>query len=102
MRIVFRADASVTLGSGHVMRCAALARRLGDDNHEVSFICREAAGDLIGWLRAQGFPVSRLPLVPATALSEGEDAAACRELIGRRGCDWLIVDNYGLGRAWEG
>lgn len=101
MRILCRTDASVAIGSGHVMRCAALAQRLAGAGHDVGFLCREAAGDLTQWLAAQGFPVLSLAAADGRPPSEAEDAAACLGAIGDTRCDWLIVDHYGLGRGWE-
>jgi len=48
MRLVFRADASIELGSGHVMRCAAIARAAKSRGYEAILV-----GTLGGirWLR---------------------------------------------------
>ena len=46
MKIAFRADASIDIGSGHVMRCLALADALRARGDETLFLCRELPGHL--------------------------------------------------------
>jgi len=99
MRFCFRADASVDIGNGHVVRCANLARRLAAEGHEVTFVCRRLHGDLIGWLAQQGFEVKTLPFDPEQAVAERADAEATAVAIGE--CDWLIIDHYALCSDWE-
>ena len=60
--MVFRADASSLIGSGHVMRCLTLAQRLHkEENAKVVFIMRRLSGNLIDLVRKQGFDVLVLP-----------------------------------------
>ena len=59
-RIIIRCDASMLVGSGHVMRCLTLARHLKSRGSEVFFICRRQPGDLIGMLETE-FSVLTLP-----------------------------------------
>lgn len=56
-RIAFRCDASLQIGSGHVMRCANLAKALQQQGAEVVFVLRELPGQLTGWLVRQGYQV---------------------------------------------
>jgi UDP-2,4-diacetamido-2,4,6-trideoxy-beta-L-altropyranose hydrolase len=100
VRIVFRADASVEIGSGHVARCASLAQRLREARHEVAFLCRELAGDLTDMLETEGFSVHRLD-GGVREWTEEDDARRCRSAIGTALHDWLIVDHYTLGARWE-
>ena len=67
LNVAIRADASVAIGSGHVMRCAALAETLRARGAGVVFVCRSGAGDMCGWLEAAGFAVRRLAPAPAGA-----------------------------------
>jgi len=99
VRVCFRADASLEIGSGHVVRCANLARRLAADGHEVTFVCRRLRGDLADWLTDEGFELKTLPFDPGQAVAEPADAEATAAAIGQ--ADWLIVDHYALGNAWE-
>lgn len=92
MKVIIRADASVTLGSGHVMRCLTLAGSLRDAGHEVAFISCEGPGHLNEAVEQVGYPVFRLsPSSPR----ESEQVA---EILARLGdVDWLVVDHY----AWS-
>jgi UDP-2,4-diacetamido-2,4,6-trideoxy-beta-L-altropyranose hydrolase len=100
MRIAFRADASVEIGSGHVARCASLAVQLREAGHEIAFLCRELAGNLAYMLEADGFLVHRLDGATCE-WTEEDDARRCCDVIGAARHDWLIVDHYSLGARWE-
>jgi len=90
MRIVFRADASLETGTGHIVRCESLADELRKAGHSASFCCRELSGNLISWLKERGHDV--------TVLST-DDAAETHRVAEK--ADWLIVDNYNLDFLWE-
>lgn len=97
MRVLCRADASIAIGSGHVMRCTTLGRALAANRHTVDFICRDIPGHLNDWLAAQGFAVHRIPV----ACTPEIDADVCRAVTGGRCYDWLAIDHYELGADWE-
>ncbi len=98
MRVVVRADASVAIGTGHVMRCLTLAEALRTQGHHAEFICREAEGDLTKFIESEkGFPVHLLP----KAGSHEEDARQSAVYLQNASVDWLVVDHYGLDEAWE-
>lgn len=113
MTVVFRADASQTIGTGHVMRCLTLAQALRDKGATVEFICREFEGNLCSLIEDKQFRVHRLPNLPSRATEETEvtgleadwedDAlrtvAVLKELPSKP--DWLIVDHYALDKKWE-
>ena len=116
--ILVRCDASLSIGSGHVMRCRTLARELKRRGAEVIFLCRRQSGDLIDLL-AQDFEVFSLPELPLTdceglegrdlyeawlGCSQAQDAADCLQVLrSAPNCnpDWLVVDHYGLDASWE-
>jgi UDP-2,4-diacetamido-2,4,6-trideoxy-beta-L-altropyranose hydrolase len=102
MRFLFRADASTAIGSGHVARCASLAQALAAAGHEVHFACRALTGDLNRWLEAEGFRVHKIRGVADAAMTESADADATKKSVPAQRYDWLIVDHYELGAAWEG
>lgn len=103
MRVVIRADASVAIGTGHVMRCLAIAEALRGNGAEVVFASREQDGDLRDLIEAQGYPVHRLPRVEQSVPDWRMDAEQCSAAMGgiASPIDWLIVDHYGLDRRWE-
>ena len=57
MNIVIRSDASLHIGSGHIMRCLVLAEKLKTQGHLVSFASRPQQGDLIQFVEKKGFHV---------------------------------------------
>lgn len=112
MRVVVRADASVRIGTGHVMRCVALAARMRQRGASVKIVCREEQGNLLEAVAAQGFETVRLPGAESRAHLSGplgahgiseEDAALTRGHLASRGerADVLVVDHYMLGEQWE-
>ena len=118
IRIFIRCDASLLIGSGHVMRCRTLARELQRCGADVIFLCRRQPGDLINLLD-QEFSVLALPeqsLVSCDGLkgsdlydawlgcSQETDAAHCLKVLAKTGIEsatWLVVDHYGLDICWE-
>jgi UDP-2,4-diacetamido-2,4,6-trideoxy-beta-L-altropyranose hydrolase len=102
LMFVFRVDASSEIGSGHVMRCLSLADCLSGFGNQCAFLCRPAQGDLVGEIERCGYTVLTIPsMATEPAMSESADARATAELISHWRVDWLILDHYGLGIAWE-
>lgn len=119
MRVIFRVDASLQMGTGHVMRCLTLADALQKQGCEVSFICREHKGNLIKYIEKKGYVVYRLdilfseieelnqpeinPIAHSSWLgaTQKEDAQACDSIIKNINPDWLIVDHYAIDFRWQ-
>lgn len=119
MKLVFRTDASLDIGTGHVMRCLTLAEAVRQGGATCHFICRALSGNLIARIRDLGFAVTTLPLdepgrpgpqedrpLPAHAAWLGgswrADARHTLDALQSLQPDWLIVDHYALDRGWEG
>lgn len=96
MRVAFRADGGRSIGSGHLMRCLALAQALRERAVEVDFICAAHAGFAQELITDAGFPLHRLPVA-----EEGEDAKLSADICLAIKPDWLVLDHYGLGQKWE-
>jgi N-acetylneuraminate synthase/N,N'-diacetyllegionaminate synthase len=114
MRIALRMDASTRIGTGHVMRCIALAAALREQGAESLFVHRMHPGHRAAHIRAAGFAVAELPAPPAAevAVADGDYAAwlgvpapkdATQTGLALRSFrpDWLVVDHYALDAAWE-
>ncbi|MDR6236063.1 UDP-2,4-diacetamido-2,4,6-trideoxy-beta-L-altropyranose hydrolase [Pseudomonas psychrotolerans] len=106
MRILVRVDASPVLGSGHLLRCLALARALQAQGAQLTFVCRLA--EPTWWaLIPDTYEVLALPPLrvpprcPEQRLDAEEDAAAVQALLGERRFDWCLVDHYGLAADWH-
>jgi len=116
-KIAFRVDASLKIGTGHVMRCLTLAEALRDRGCESTFICREHPGNLIDLISERGFTALGLPAVdvaqdlglelnlPPHAAWLGADwrtdATQTRKAIGDVTADWLVIDHYAIDERWE-
>ena len=116
LKIYFRTDASLKIGSGHVMRCLTLAEGLRESGAEVEFVCREYPGNINELITSKNFVVNELALLPTNesqasyyrnkyaswlGVSEIEDAEQTINAFGEKEPDWLIVDHYSLGKYWE-
>lgn len=117
MNIVIRTDASVEIGTGHVMRCLALADALRSKGAIISFICRELHGSLCDFLAARGYVVHRLdglnsankgsifqktPHSHWLSVNWNADAEQTEAILAKeKDVEWLIVDHYALDSEWE-
>jgi len=104
MRVLVRADASVDIGSGHLMRCLTLADQLRSEGAEVAFVCRDLPGSMFDLLRVRDYRFAKLAEAEADKISQQSDAVetieAARQLF-PESVDWLVVDHYRLGAEWE-
>ena len=119
MLAVIRADASTSIGSGHVMRCLTLAHRLKKEkNAKVVFVMRVLPGNLIGVVEKQGFEVLKLPpanqkyslsgyglwLTVPMDVDAQQTIEVLQHYLQEHGCDSvdiLIIDSYALDEQWE-
>ena len=63
MKVIFRVDSSLKMGTGHVMRCLTLAQALKENGVNVEFICRKHEGNLIDKICSNGFNVHKLEVL---------------------------------------
>lgn len=114
LKFVIRADASVDIGTGHVMRCLTLATALRQMGGEVRFVCREHEGHLCALLEDRGFAVHRLQRRVGWNAEDGglahaawvgadwrEDADETISALGHFSPDWMVVDHYGIDARWH-
>ncbi|MGE7695961.1 UDP-2,4-diacetamido-2,4,6-trideoxy-beta-L-altropyranose hydrolase [Lysinibacillus sp. NPDC094177] len=106
MNVFIRVDASIEMGTGHVMRCLTLAHRLEKEGKNIAFICRRAEGDCIDLLGQQGFYVYKLPINKGslwTYVSEQweKDAEETIEILRQHYVEMLIIDHYSIDFKWE-
>lgn len=96
-KVLIRVDASLEIGSGHIMRCLTLSRILREQGASVVFACRDLPGGMSDYLRVNGYDVALLTGKENDAV---KTAAALRNIF-PDGADWVVVDHYGLDIAWE-
>lgn len=116
MNIVFRADSSINIGSGHIMRCLTLASYLAEKGHQCYFVCRMLGGNLIDMIIQKGFPAYALqedkePMINEQRLfhshwlgvSQQTDIQETIAVLKNNEItpDWLIIDHYALDEEWE-
>lgn len=115
MKIVFRVDASLSIGSGHVFRCLNLAGALRKNGFECIFLTKEHAGNLIQYIKTylfQVYVISKEDNVDDKYIenekewlggSQKEDAEKTCEIIYRNNFapGIFIIDHYSLDSEWE-
>lgn len=79
MKVIIRTDASIEIGSGHVMRCLTVAKNLRVNGCEVVFWMQDLPGNLIDYVISEGFE----------NIFEAEYA------------NLYIIDHYGIDKEWE-
>jgi UDP-2,4-diacetamido-2,4,6-trideoxy-beta-L-altropyranose hydrolase len=112
--VVFRADASLQIGSGHVMRCLALANALREKGAQCSFACRPHNGHLLDLVVQHGHKVFALGKSQENSYGSVDqlhyswlgtswenDAEQTSRALYREKVDWLVVDHYALDARWE-
>jgi len=122
MKVAFRVDASLQIGSGHVMRCLTLAEALRQQGAQCQFISRAQPGHLLQLIQDRGFVLTTLPEnIPmlSSDLEYGNkfekdpahadwlgcdwqtDAEQTRAVLTDYQAEWLVVDHYALDQRWE-
>ncbi|MFO1188953.1 MAG: UDP-2,4-diacetamido-2,4,6-trideoxy-beta-L-altropyranose hydrolase, partial [Alphaproteobacteria bacterium] len=101
---IFRADATQFLGSGHVMRCLALAQALTDRGIPCLFAVNPEAPETVPALRSSGHEIR---FVDGPLADQARQLAAIVPEVSQRGRLLLVVDHYQwraeiewLCRAW--
>ena len=90
-RVLFRCDASMQIGGGHVMRCLTLAEALAAQGAETTFACTGESLQTVPALGDSGHPV----MLVGNPLDLAEI-----EVSGSR-WDAAIIDHYGLDAKFE-
>jgi UDP-2,4-diacetamido-2,4,6-trideoxy-beta-L-altropyranose hydrolase len=113
MDIAFRVDASNTIGTGHFMRCLALADAMKPFNINISFICRHLPYYLQKNLAHNGYhfihlnshPYNNIPIETKYShwlgVSQKQDAIDTVQVLSKNTLDWLVIDHYALDYRWE-
>src|SRR5438105_1247857 len=95
--LVFRADASNEIGTGHIMRCLALAQAWQDAGGCSTFVLATDAPLLEERLRQEDIDIVHLP-VKAGSLEDAVETAAFAH---RRGANWIVSDSYDFGADYQ-
>ena len=95
--LAIRADANPMIGTGHAMRCLALAQGWQDAGGHIVFAMVESTTAVDQRLREEGFTIIFLD---AQANSE-EDARAFARLAKEHQAAWAVVDGYHFDAAYQ-
>lgn len=89
-RLVIRADADSHMGTGHVMRCLALAQAWQDLGGEVTILTANGSQAMLDRLKSERVEVVELSVSPGSASDAKETTGLAMAL----GASWLVVDGY--------
>ena len=95
--ILVRADASPEIGTGHVMRCLALAQAWQDAGGSAVFLMAESTPAVRARLASEKCDVILNPVLPGSV----EDADTTRDCAERHDVDWVVVDGYSLSAGYQ-
>lgn len=101
MIAAFRTDVSVSIGTGHLMRCMTLAKALSQEGFDIVFVSAQLDDWSISEITKSGFDSL---LISESHNNQHEDALATIKALmkfSHNKPDWLILDHYGLGNDWE-
>jgi UDP-2,4-diacetamido-2,4,6-trideoxy-beta-L-altropyranose hydrolase len=111
--IVFRVDSSTKIGSGHLMRCLALADKLKKQSVDIYFIVRELSGNVNYLIQDNGYQaiyLSKTNVVNCNlhgyenwlTVTQEEDAYQVIEKLKNVNTpEYLIIDSYAISMRWE-
>ena len=95
--LLVRADAGLKMGTGHAMRCLALAQGWRHAGGEVIFALAESTSAVDRLLRSERFNVTRIDGAAGTS----EDARSTFEIARAFGADWFAVDGYQFDAQYQ-
>jgi UDP-2,4-diacetamido-2,4,6-trideoxy-beta-L-altropyranose hydrolase len=95
--LLIRTDASISMGTGHAMRCLALAQAWQDAGGRATFAMAESTAAVQGWLRKNGFDVVVLDVTIGTA----RDVEETLRLASKIESSWVILDGYSFGSQYQ-
>jgi len=97
MNLLFRTDANIAIGTGHVMRCLALAQSWQDSGGHATFAMADSTPAVEERLRAEHMKVVRLKGHSGNL----DDANQTAKLALGSSASWVVVDGYQFGAEYQ-
>jgi UDP-2,4-diacetamido-2,4,6-trideoxy-beta-L-altropyranose hydrolase len=97
MKIAIRVDAGLEMGTGHLMRCLALAQAWQDAGGNTVFVMAMEAPVLEKRLKVEGMEVLYLD----TRTGSVDDANRTAEIARKGHASWVVVDGYHFGAEYQ-
>lgn len=117
MRLAFRVDASLEIGSGHLARCVSLGQALIELGWQVVYVVRRLdavaerllinqPASTVLWLNQPHVAYNPLPDDgPAhhawAKVSASQDASDTVQALRTFGPDWVVIDHYAFDSRWH-
>jgi len=95
--LIIRADASIAIATGHVMRCLALAQAWQDAGGNVVFVMAESTAAVDARVRAEGMEIVRLKASPNSV----QDTRDVVTVAFDRHASWVVVDGYQFDSEYQ-
>lgn len=102
--LILRADANPRMGTGHVMRCLALAQGWRRTGGQALFVCADITPALEARINTEGFDVRRIPASagsPEDAQQTIQQARACQPVAGSTQSPWIAADGYQFEAVYQ-
>jgi UDP-2,4-diacetamido-2,4,6-trideoxy-beta-L-altropyranose hydrolase len=95
--LLIRADADSIIGTGHVMRCMALAQAWQDAGGRAVFVTTMKSESLKSRLRSESIDVKYLDEEPGSI----DDAARTAKIARTGDMEWVVTDGYRFGAEYQ-
>jgi UDP-2,4-diacetamido-2,4,6-trideoxy-beta-L-altropyranose hydrolase len=95
--LIIRVDANTQMGTGHLMRCLALAQAWKDTGGKVTFITACQSSDLLKRPREEDFELHVL----SHPYSDAGDWAHTKDILAAHPSAWVVLDGYHFDEAYQ-
>jgi UDP-2,4-diacetamido-2,4,6-trideoxy-beta-L-altropyranose hydrolase len=95
--LLLRADASVKMGTGHVMRCLAMAQAWQDAGGKVVFVMATESSVIEDNLKIEGIKIYHLSAIPGS----NDDAYQTIDLAEKENANFVVVDGYHFDSRYQ-